>query len=56
MTYKDITYCVSSDCENKCDRHISNCDAEPWELVSVADLSGVCRAYIRQVIKEVGDE
>lgn len=53
QTNADRTYCVSPDCKDKCGRHISNCDAEPCELVSVADLSGVCRAYIRQIVKEV---
>ena len=50
---KDITWCASADCKNKCERHITKCDAKPHEYVTVSDLSGVCREYIRQVLEEV---
>ena len=50
--YKDITWCESPDCTIKCERHITRCDAKPWELVSVADFSGVCRTYIGKIVGE----
>lgn len=55
----DVTYCSATDCKNK------SCTAHPRVLralmdnpimagatVSVADFSGTCRAYIRQLIEK----
>lgn len=53
---KDLTWCISSSCTSICERHISNYDAEPGEMVSISDFSGICRNYIQQVIEEVEDE
>lgn len=49
----DITWCISSDCACKCERHISKCQARPGELVSVSDFSKICRKYIHQVLEGV---
>ena len=58
---KDITWCTSPDCKEKCKYHISNyvsknpSPVRKKEMVSIADFSGVCREYIRQVLDEVKD-
>lgn len=48
---KDITWCVSSDCPDMCERHVLNCREKG--MVSLADFSGVCRRYIGCVLEEV---
>lgn len=54
----DITYCVSPDCENRCERHLSeNIDKIPiGDYVTVSDLSGVCREYISELVEEVKND
>lgn len=49
----DITWCASPDCVIKCERHITRCNAEPNELVSIADFSGVCRMYIGHIVESI---
>lgn len=53
----DVTYCVNADCKNRrCDRHLSVLKKVqrrfPGAMVSVADFSGTCREYIRQLVDE----
>jgi len=49
----DLTWCVSADCpfDLDCERHVRNCIESG--LVSMADLSGVCRRYIGWVLMEL---
>lgn len=48
----DITWCMSADCAARCDRHITEYPiSDKRELVSCADLSGVCRRYIYQRVE-----
>lgn len=53
----DITYCGNADCKNRrCERHPSML-AEvrrrfPCAMVSVADFSGSCIDYIREIVEE----
>lgn len=50
----DVTWCTSFDCPSKdCKIHIRNCMANPGELVSMADFSGVCRYYVGWVLSEI---
>lgn len=54
----DITYCYNTDCKNKkCSRHPSVLRVIkrrfPGAMVSVADFSGTCMEYIRQLVEEV---
>ena len=54
---KDITYCSSKDCPSKdCERKISNNHFEDGELISVSDLSGVCRYYIGWLASKVEND
>lgn len=55
----DITYCTATDCQNKdCERHSKVLEALKESAimvgatVSVADFSGTCRDYIRQLVEE----
>lgn len=50
---RDITWCVSKDCKNKCERHTKNCSVESDIMVSIADFSRICRNYIGQIIDEI---
>ena len=47
---RDITWCNSPDCADKCDRHISKCKAQVGDLISIADFSTVCPDYMRVVL------
>lgn len=51
----DITWCVSKDCPEECEKHIRNCPQKEG-MVSMADLSGVCRKYIFLALNEVEKE
>ena len=49
----DMTYCISKDCETKCYRHLSNYNFPAGTIISISDFSGICRAYIQEVLEEV---
>ena len=51
----DITWCTSADCPSKnCKIHIRNLPrSNERQMVSVADLSEVCRYYIGCILQEV---
>lgn len=55
----DVTYCSATDCQNKvCTRHprvleaLKDSSIMAGAAVSVADFSGTCRDYIRQLVEE----
>ena len=51
---KDITYCASKDCPSKeCRIKIGNNHFEPYEIISMADFSGVCRYYIGWLVDKI---
>ena len=52
----DITWCASPDCPVKdCKVHVRNCPHKKGEklIISVADFSGTCRAYVSILLDEV---
>ena len=54
---KDITYCVSSDCPFvECHRKLNKEKLKPDDVVSIADLSGVCRHYIAWLVNKCEEE
>ena len=55
----EVTYCTNDDCPFRdCARHFNNLYGRPRdEVVSTANLGGVCRRYIQWLVKNVvGDE
>lgn len=60
----DITYCSNEGClDTSCCRHIENLKRRLKDVgllagrnVSIADLSGICRGYISQLVEEENNE
>lgn len=59
MTYRDITFCSSTDCPSKeCKIRVLNQKFPPGTIISMADFSGTCRFYIGWLVDrcERGEE